>query len=252
MGAPTTTRSAAGTTSKSTGTPWTPWTQTFPGLLHDLARDGREFLRRGVQHLVGEAGIRQIVDIGCGLPTPTGNVHEIAHKIDPTVRVLYVDNDPLVLAHARALLATSDLTAVVEGDVRRPMAILDDPATKELLDLDQPYAVLLSSVLQHVPDADDPAAAVNTLAAAMPSGSYLLASNFLGDGDPHARAVERELQIAFGTCRFRSWPEQRRWFRGLTLVAPALVYLNDWRPDDVTEQDGVWHTFACAGIGQKL
>ena len=166
------------------------------------------------------------------------------------MRVLYVDNDPLVLAHARALLATSDLTAVVEGDVRRPMAILDDPATKELLDLDQPYAVLLSSVLQHVPDADDPAAAVNTLAAAMPSGSYLLASNFLGD-DPHARAVERELQIAFGTCRFRSWPEQRRWFRGLRLVEPGLVYAGEWRPGEEILVEGPWHTYCCVGIGMK-
>ena len=110
-----------------------------------LAKENRQFLQRGVRYLVAEAGIRQLIDIGSGLPS-AGNVHEVAHMIDPMVRVVYVDNDPMVLAHARALLATDERSVSITADIREPDTIFDHPDTRELIDFDQPYAVLLGGV----------------------------------------------------------------------------------------------------------
>jgi hypothetical protein len=224
-------------------------TAVFPGAVV-LARHNRALLQRVVRYLVGEAGIRQIIDVGSGLPT-VGNVHEVAHQIDPTVRVVYVDIDPIVLAHGRALLASNDTTTVIQADAADPQSILDDPKTRELIDLDKPFAVLMSGILHHLPDEKDPIGVTRAFREAMPSGSYLLASNFLDDDDPRAKEAERGITGNFGTGRFRTWEEQRQFFDGLELVEPGMVYANDWHPDDHTEKDSPWHTFYCAGVGRK-
>jgi SAM-dependent methyltransferase len=225
------------------------YTAVFPGAVV-LARHNRALLQRVVRYLVGEIGIRQIIDVGSGLPT-VGNVHEVAHRIDPEVRVVYVDIDPIVLAHARALLASNDTTIVIQADAAEPSSILDDPKTRELIDFDKPFAVLMSGILHHLPDEKDPAGVAQAFKDAMPSGSYLLASNFLDDDDPRAKEAELSITGNFGTGRFRTWEEQRPFFDGLELVEPGLVYANDWRPDDEIEKDSPWHTFYCGGVGRK-
>ena len=227
------------------------------GLLRTLpeaaqpARENRLFLRRAVRHLVAEAGIRQILDIGSGLPTE-GNVHEIAQAIDPSVRVVYVDVDPIVLAHGRALLARSPNTTVVTGDVRDPEAVLTDPEVLDLIDPTRPFALLLAGVLHHLPDSDDPVGVVDDLVARLPAGGHLLISSFLGGDHPRWRELEQAFrQGRISAARFRTWPELRRFFRGLEMVEPGLVHVNDWRPDAATPTGSAVHTLHVAGIGRK-
>ena len=221
----------------------------FPGSV-PLAVDNRAFLRRGVRYLVGEAGVKQIIDLGSGLPT-AGNVHEIAHGIDPSVRVVYVDIDPIVLAHARALLADNDTTTVIQADAGDPESILEHPETRRFIDFDQPYAVLLSAILHHLSDERDPVGVARYIKNRMPPGSYLLVSNFLDDDDPRAKMMEEQMTTRVGTGRFRTWAEQREFFDGLEMVEPGLVYANDWRPDEDTDVNGAWTTFTAGGIGRK-
>ncbi|OLT23168.1 hypothetical protein BJF78_07385 [Pseudonocardia sp. CNS-139] len=218
-----------------------------------LATDNREFLRRGVRFLVAEAGIRQIIDVGSGLPT-AGNVHDIAHAIDPGVRVVYVDNDPLVLAHGHALLADNDTTLVIQADAADPAAILDHPVTRGLLDLGQPYAVVLVGLLHWLSDEQDPVGVTTYFREYMPAGSYLLASNLLDD-ELLARDIEYELLKRVGVGTFRPWEQHRKYFDGLDLVPPGLVYANDWRTDgtrpehDPTLPD--YTTYLTGGCGRK-
>lgn len=226
--------------------------RVFPGALA-LARHNRAFLRRGVRYLVGRLGLRQLIDIGSGLPTQ-GNVHEIAHSIDPSVRVVYVDIDPLVLSHARALLAEdADKVGVIVGDARQPLSILDDPVTRQYIDLEQPVGVILAGLLHHLSDDDDPAGIVATIRDRVVSGSAFLISNFLDDGDPRAKEAEREITKHFGpgTGQFRTFEQHKTFFEGLELVSPGLVYINDWHPDEETPRGSEWHTFMAGAIGRK-
>lgn len=217
----------------------------------NLAQDNRNHLRRAVTWLVREAGIRQILDLGSGLPT-AGNVHEIAHAVDPSVRVVYVDIDPIVLAHGRALLADDDTTTVITGDVRDVDAVFADPEVTALIDTTQPFAVLAASILHHLSDDEDPYAVAEKIRARLSPGSYLLVSNFLDDDEPRAKALERAfLDGGLGTGRFRTWAEQQRFFDGLEMVEPGLEYANDWRADDRTPTDSPVHTLYAAGIGRK-
>jgi len=216
-----------------------------------LAHDNRDHLRRAVRFLVADAGITQILDLGSGLPTE-GNVHEIAHATNPAVHVVYVDIDPLVLAHGRALLSDEDTTTVITADVRDPDAIFSHAAVRELLDLSKPFAVIAASIFHHLADDEDPYGLADKIKARLSPGSYFLASNFLDDDEPRAK----ELQTAFlegglGTGRFRTWDEQQRLFDGLEMVEPGLVYANDWRPDGQTLTDSPTHTLYAAGIGRK-
>src|SRR6201996_1517920 len=140
-------------------------------------RENRKFLARVVRYLAGDAGIRQFLDIGTGLPT-ADNVHEVAQSVAPSARVVYADNDPLVLAHARALLTSSPegRTAYIHADLRDPASILSDPAVQQVLDLGRPVALMLVAVLHFVPDEFEPARVLRTLTDALPSGSYVVAS----------------------------------------------------------------------------
>jgi hypothetical protein len=200
---------------------------------HVAARENRAFLGRAVRYLAAEAGIRQFLDIGTGLPT-TSSVHEVAQAVDPSCRVVYADNDPLVLAHARALLtsAPEGKTAYIHADARDPRAILDSPAVREVLDFGRPVGLMLVALLHFVTDADKPAEVIATLVDALPSGSYLTASHLTMEHDSDAAggglAAMRNAGI---TMQKRASDEFARLaFAGLELVPPGVVLVSEWRP----------------------
>jgi len=195
------------------------------------ARANRGFLARTVRFLTAEAGIRQFLDIGTGIPTEN-NTHDVAQAVAPDSRVVYVDNDPLVLVHARALLAShpDGATAYEEADLRDPGRILDLAAG--LLDFRRPVAVLLLAILHHVDDEDDPYEIVATLMNAVPPGSYLVVSHPASDiGSEAAAKMARNLnEIMAEKITARDHATVARFFDGLELVAPGLVRVSDWRP----------------------
>lgn len=216
-----------------------------------IAKDNRNFLRRGVRYLVATAGIRQILDIGSGLPTE-GNVHDLAQAADPSTRVVYVDNDPGVLAHGRALLGRDEVTAVITADLRDPDSIFASDAVGKLIDTTEPFAILLSGIVQHLADDEDPYGIVASLRERLPVGGHLLLSHFLDDDEPRAKRLEQGfLNGGLGTGRFRTWEEIRPFFDGLDLVEPGLVYANDWHPDATTPTDSPVHTLYAGAIGRK-
>ncbi len=193
-------------------------------------RANRAFLARSVRYLAGEAGVRQFLDIGTGIPS-ANNTHEVAQSVDPEARVVYVDNDPIVLAHARALLTSSSgATAYVDADLRDTAAILDRAAST--LDLGQPVAVMLIAVLHLIPDADDPWAIVARLMRAVPPGSHLVISHPASDVEAPsaAQAASRYNELVASPMRRRSKEEVGRFFTGLDAVEPGLVQLHQWRP----------------------
>jgi len=197
------------------------------------ARENRAFLGRAVRFLVAEAGIRQFLDIGTGLPT-TNNVHEVAQAIEPSCRVVYADNDPLVLAHARALLTSSaeGRTAYINADLRDPQSILFDPAVREVLDFSQPIALMLVAVLHFVPDEFGPTEIMSTLIDALPSGSYLVASHITGEHDPDGPATGARAYRAAGLpAQLRDADQFAQLvFPGLDIVPPGVVLVSEWRP----------------------
>jgi SAM-dependent methyltransferase len=213
------------------------------------ARENRDFLRRAVRYCA-HRGIDQFLDLGSGVPT-VGNVHEIAHRVDPGVHVVYVDKDPIVLAHGRALLADEERTTVITADIRDPDAIFDNPTTRDFIDYDKPYAVLAVSILHHLHD-EDALVTAEALKARLRPGAYLLLANFVDDDEPRAKELERAfLEGGLGTGRFRTWAELRRFNEGLDLVEPGLVYANDWHPDEETPVDSAVHTLFAAAMGRK-
>jgi S-adenosyl methyltransferase len=214
-------------------------------------RANRAFLRRAVRFLVG-AGITQFLDIGSGIPT-VGNVHEVAQQADPGARVVYVDNDPVAVAHSAALLLGDDRTAVLAGDARDPGAILTHPDVRRLLDLDKPAAVLLLGVLHFVADADDPAGIVAQLRDAVVPGSYLVLVNATDTDQPPEVIEAQKLSGRTGTPIYlRSYEVLRAQLDGLTLVEPGLVHLPLWRPDSPDDVDDRPQRFgAFAGVGHK-
>ena len=198
------------------------------------ARENRAFLGRAVRYLVREAGIRQFLDIGTGLPA-ANNVHEVAQAMEPECRVVYVDNDPIVLVHARALLASAPLgrTAYIDADIRDPEKILASPAVAQTLDLSQPVALMLVAVLDFVPDEANPAHILSTLLDALPSGSYLAASHATLEYDPEGvGGAGRVYQDRGLTGQLRTSDELAELvFRGLEMVDPGVVPVSEWRPD---------------------
>jgi hypothetical protein len=221
------------------------------------ARANRDFLRRVVRYLVGEAGIDQLLDLGSGLPTQ-GNVSEVAHEINPAVRVVYVDNDPVVYTHSKALLADAQTTDIVNGDVRRPAEILANPAVRALIDFDRPAGLLLIAILHHIEDEDDPAGIAAQLRDALPPGSYLAISSFRMPGPelPELRAAtlegERLLTQSLGSGRWREDEEILSWFGDWELLEPGLVPLAEWRPAvrGSIARDEIYHGFS-GGVARK-
>src|SRR5580693_2993155 len=195
-----------------------------------IPRANRAFLQRAVRFLVGEAGIRQIIDIGTGIPA-AGNVHQVAGEIAPETRVAYVDNDPIVHVHANALLASAGVTRIVLADLREPEAILGNPGVAELIDFSQPLALLLVAVLHFVTDDERPGRIVATLRDALPPGSYLALSHATGDFRPEA--AEQAAAVydqATSTMTLRSHTQIAAFLDGWDLVEPGLVQLPLWRP----------------------
>ncbi|WP_200216220.1 SAM-dependent methyltransferase [Micromonospora coerulea] len=200
------------------------------------ALENRRFLQRAVGHLARSAGIRQFLDIGTGIPT-ADNTHEVAQAIDPTARVVYVDNDPIVLAHARALLTSSaqGATAYIDADLRDPDRILGHPDLRRTLDLSQPVALMLVAVLHFVPDGDDPYGVVTRLLDALPSGSYLAASHVTYDYLPPQLAEEARGAARgggpHGVINLRGLDEFSRFFDGLEVVEPGIRSVAEWRAE---------------------
>jgi hypothetical protein len=200
------------------------------------ARANRAFLHRAVRYLVANAGLRQLVDIGSGLPTQ-GNVHEVAEEIDPATKVVYVDNDPMVRVHAQALLARSPETVFATADIREPDEILSHPAVAEFLASGQPVGLLLLAILHHLNDDEDPAGIVARLRDALPRGSHLAITSFRMPGPDHPEdaaktaAVEKTFNEKLGTGRWRTSEQILSWFGDWEVVEPGLVPLPEWRPD---------------------
>jgi S-adenosyl methyltransferase len=222
----------------------------YPAILRGV-RAQRAFLARAVRYLAEQEGIRQFLDIGTGLPT-ANNTHEVAQAAAPAARVVYVDNDPMVLAHARALLASTPegATAYLDADLREPAAILAGAA--DLLDFRQPVAILLIGILQLIPDADDPHAIVARLARAVPSGSWLAVYHPASDIDQErvAEAVRRVNARSAGSTTLRTHAQVARFFDGLQLLEPGLVQVHRWRPGSAAPDNGE-QIAAYAGLARK-
>jgi len=190
----------------------------------------RAFLRRAVRYLVGEAGIRQIIDIGAGLPA-AGNTHEIALDADPATRVVYVDHDPVVLVHARNMLHGVPNTAIIEQDLLAPDEILADPALRNLIDFSQPTAVLLLSILHFVSDSDDPAGLIARLLEPFPVGSHVAISHATPDTVAEVNDVERVFDEATEQAHVRSRAGIAKLVAGMEIIEPGLAWPPEWRPD---------------------
>ena len=218
------------------------------------ARENRAFLGRAVRYLAAEEGIRQFLDIGTGLPT-TDNVHEVAQRVAPDSRIVYVDNDPLVLAHARALLTSSPegRTAYIPADLRDPAAILADPVTREVLDFSRPVALMLVAILHFIQDEDHPAEIIKTLVDALPPGSFLVASHATGEYDRDGWAtIERDYRAAGISAQLRDGDEFARLaFTGLQMVPPGVVLVSEWRPDSARPRPTPVEVSFYGGVARK-
>jgi hypothetical protein len=220
---------------------------TFPQIV-DIARADRAFLRRAVSFLVNEAGIRQFLDIGTGLPT-LGNTHQVAQGLAPESRIVYVDNDPLVLVHARALLTSSREGACdyIDADVRQPGKILAEAA--KTLDFRSPVAIMLLGTLGQIPDSDQPNSIVGQLLAGVPSGSYLVFGDGITD-ETYDSAISDYNESARNAYHLRSPEQITGFFDGLELVEPGVVSITRWRPEPA-EGGEPRDVAAMAGVGRK-
>ena len=221
----------------------------FPGAVQ-IALDNRACLVRAVTSIVGELGISQFIDLGSGLPT-ADNVHQVAQRADPRARVVYVDNDPIVLAHGRAMLVEDDQTVVVRADIRQPGQILADPAVRELIDFDRPVAVIASAVLHHLLDEEDPLGAIQVLCNATPAGSCLFVSHFRTLGDPDSAAMEAVMLEAFGRGVWRTDEQIGRFFGDMRLAAPGMVPCARWRQDSDPGDLSLYQHLIVAALGRK-
>ncbi|MFC5180748.1 SAM-dependent methyltransferase [Actinomadura harenae] len=220
--------------------------------LREIALHNRAILHRAVRHLAADEGITQFLDLGSGLPT-VRNTHEVAQEANPDAHVVYVDIDPIVLAHGRAILANNANTAVVTADIREPADLLDRPEVRALIDFDRPVCVILAGILHHLADDEHPGRIVEVLRDAVPSGSYFFITNFTRLGDaPESVALEKQLLAQLGTGRVRTPAELAGFFDGLEILSPGLVPLPLWRPDEpVLDASTVDVRFMTGGVGRK-
>jgi len=226
------------------------WMKVYPQLTFDM-RANRAFLGRVVRYLAEEAGIRQFLDIGTGIPA-AGNTHEIAQEVAPESRVVYVDYDPVVLAHARALLIShaAGVIEYIDADLRDTGFILD--RARQVLDFTKPVAITLLAILHAVPEADDPYAVVKTLLDAVPSGSYLALSHLAADrltsetkgalSDVAERMVRQQIT-------YRNREQVARFFEGTELVEPGIVAVEEWLPAPAAAEPG--HSSVWCAVGRK-
>ena len=219
--------------------------EVFPGIAV-VARTSRGFLTRAVAYLAADAGMRQFLDIGTGLPT-ANNTHEVAQQVAPESKIVYVDNDPLVLAHARALLASSPEGACeyLDADIRNPAAILDTAAG--LLDFTKPMALMLMGIMGHFTD-DEAYPIVSRLLAGLPSGSYFALYDGANTNEAFNQAQQGYNDSGAVPYHLRSPEQFARYFEGLELVEPGVVPVPHWRPDPDAEQVEI---YSYCGVGRK-
>lgn len=221
--------------------------RTSPDVAETM-RSNRVFLRRAVRFLV-EQGIRQFLDIGSGVPT-VGNVHEIAQQVAPESTVVYVDVDPVAVAHSEAILEGNDRAAVICADMRDTASITDQ--ARALIDFSAPVAVLLAGVVHFIPDGDDPAGLVARLRDPLVPGSFLLISHTTFDGQPPEVVEAQKLASRTATPLYpRPHEEILGYFDGTTLVDPGLVFIQLWRPDPGEVVENPERISAYAGVGRK-
>ncbi|WP_344975285.1 SAM-dependent methyltransferase [Salinactinospora qingdaonensis] len=220
--------------------------------LREIAIYNREILHRAVRHIATEGGVTQFLDLGSGLPT-VRNTHEVAQEVAPDARVVYVDIDPIVLAHGRAILADNPGTTVVTADIRDPRTLLEHPEVTGLIDFEQPVCVMLCGILHHLLDEEDPNGIVAMLRDNVPSGSYFFITNFTRLSDePSSLDLEEQLLEQLGTGRVRTPAELVRQFDGLELLCPGIVPLPLWRPDEpVLDATTVAVRFMTGGVARK-
>jgi len=221
----------------------------FPGAVR-IALDNRACLVRAVTFIAGELGISQFIDLGSGLPT-ADNVHQVAQRADPGAKVVYVDNDPIVLAHGRAMLAEDECTVVVRADIRQPSQILSDPAVRGLIDFSRPVAVIASAVLHHLLDEEDPLGVISAVRDATPAGSCLFVSHFRALGDPDSAALEAVMLEAFGRGEWRTSEQIGQFFGDMRLIAPGIEPCARWRPDTDPGDLTAYQRLIVAGLGRK-
>jgi O-methyltransferase involved in polyketide biosynthesis len=225
--------------------------EVFPDIL-EVARASRQFLNRSVAYLAGEAGVRQFLDVGAGLPT-ADNTHQVAQRVAPACRVVYVDHDPMVLQHARELLTSTPqgATAYVQADLREPDTILEGAA--RTLDYSQPVALMLMGVLGHITDDDQARSIVRRLLAALPSGSYLTLNDGTNVVNPAGEQAQQDYNESGAIpYKLRSPEQLAAFFEGLELVEPGVVSCPRWRPDPADPRDGSpAEVDAFGGVGRK-
>jgi hypothetical protein len=223
--------------------------EVFPEIV-EVARSSRAFLTRAVRYLAGEAGVQQFLDVGTGLPT-ADNTHEVAQRVAPVSRIVYVDNDPVVLAHARALLTSSGegATGYVDADLHDPDQILELAAPT--LDLARPVALMLLGVLGHIGDDDEARSIVKRLLDGLPSGSYLVLCDGTNTSQAGVQAQDDYDQSGAIPYRLRSPEQVAAFFAGLELVEPGVVSCPRWRPDPAKGDGPPAETDAFGGVGRK-
>ncbi|GLY79152.1 SAM-dependent methyltransferase [Actinoallomurus iriomotensis] len=221
--------------------------------IKSMVVENRRFLGRAIRHL-RERGIRQFIDVSAGLPT-RNNTHEVARSHGPGSVTVYVDSDPVVLSHARAILVDSASSSVVEGDILRPREMVERCRDDGLIDFGRPVAVVILGALQFIPHSDEPFKSVALLRDLLPGGSHLVLSHAVFDNRPDAvtpvEDVYRALLDRPGANAARTLDEVRPFFDGLELAEPGLVPLRDWRPDgpvDTAPPKGIW---MAGGVGRK-
>ena len=224
--------------------------KAIPGMRY-MAGENRRFVHRVARDLVAKEGIRQFLDIGTGIPTRP-NLHEIAQRIAPETRVVYVDNDPIVLVHARALMISTEAgrSEYISADIRRPRSILTEPVLSETLDLSQPVGLTLIAILMLLADEDDPWSLVAELRDAMPSGSLLAITHPTADFNP--AAVEQAVAAATGagmTLVARTHEAVQRFFGDWEMLEPGLVPVSGWRPDEPVDESQA--AYYWAGVARK-
>lgn len=218
-----------------------------------IARENREFLVRAVTYLA-QQGVRQFLDIGAGLPTQR-NVHQVAQEVTPGARVVYVDNDPIVLVHARALLTENSDVIAVDADMRDPEGILNHPDIRAHLDFSQPTAILLLGILHFIPDDEEAHKIVSALKSALVPGGYLVISHGSVSEVPEEQAregMEVYSRTSVPGVTSRTAQQVQEFFSGLDLVDPGVVLLRDWRPDpDAVLLPELGRVDAVGGVGRK-
>ena len=216
-------------------------------------RASRSFLRRAVTHLV-DAGVDQFLDLGSGIPT-VGNVHEIAQRVNPGARVVYVDNEPIAVAHSRTILADNPLVAPVRADLRDPAELLALPEVRAMIDLDRPVGLVAVAAMHYFPDTDDPHGLIDSYRRALAPGSYLALSHATTDFVPddqmvHVGEVEQIYRSISAPIHPRSFGEVAKFFTGFDLIEPGVVPVRQWHAEWAERREGTVH-LSYGGVGRK-